>query len=1171
MTAEDAAFLQRLLDGLGDGTTPMADTDEKPSVCSSDVACALPNYASGEGGPPHKLSRYTRAEVVDVRDATYDGPRGVAPEKVLGLHVHQSSSTLLAPTARPDGPSLYWSPSTRCMPFVLAEARLREEWLATDVHVGDTIHVIGSWQMHDTKPTIILSSFGATDMPLLILHPDVIISASRLASVASCMRKPMLQERIRTPSDSTYVAVLGTMVHGLLQACLVASGDVDPVTSPLPPPLPFDAPSTWTRLGNFTAAFLTAEVERQITQARSALLLTGVGTEKVRHDLYEAIPSLLRFAAKYLAPRDGGKDTGAVLEDPRTGTPMHASIREVLSTEGDIVSPMYGLKGRLDVIVDVAVRTSTGTMHVPLPLEVKTGRVTSSMEHMAQTSLYTLLLSDAMGTHVDMGLLLYVQSEAMQCVRPQPKELRNLILARNDMAAYKARMPPLWHEEAAASVPNDHTLSPASEDSFAFALDEAALAAVPLDVEEVPTPFLAPPIDSAFKCARCYSRDACALYRRVFETPPTASSPVAALYDESTSHLTPTDVAFFRRWDALLSREERGLSRYQHELWTLSADERAALGRCVPHATIRSLRGARVVLDTGTAPGLFAPDDLISLAVAHPVRAFLSRGRVVSLEGTSLQLELETSIAPLLTQLQMRYRFQSVTWALRVDMDDLMAMMGVPRYNLACLFYRDAPPRVTKLRERIVHHAPPHWDVLSKAHQASVQRWAATCNAEQRRAIERALSAQDYTLVLGMPGTGKSTTIAVLVRLLAELGQRVLLCSHTHSAVDTIVAKLVDTPVLRLGPLHRIHPRVRSCALAARLGQEASVEALQRMVSTAPIVAATCLATSDAALALQSFDVCIIDEASQITLPTCVGPLRLANRFVMIGDHHQLAPLVRDAEAAEHGMHTSLFQQLCTRYPDAVVELCVQYRMNAAIMRLSNTLIYQGRLQCADEHVAQSCVPLPTKPGVPPWLQAVCAPSQRVLFVDTDRVGAYEQRTDALVENEKEAYIVQACHQAFLDHGLDTSEVGILTPYRQQAKVLRRICPTAEVLTIDQAQGRDWRIVLLSLVRSNDGGHIGELLRDRQRVNVMLTRAQSKLVLVGSRSTMAAGPTATVMTQCLALLAESDAIVEAVVNAPVCRPAPSSPARTRTVKKARRSPPAGIVREVLEEQGVPRL
>lgn len=170
------------------------------------------------------------------------------------------------------------------------------------------------------------------------------------------------------------------------------------------------------------------------------------------------------------------------------------------------------------------------------------------------------------------------------------------------------------------------------------------------------------------------------------------------------------------------------------------------------------------------------------------------------------------------------------------------------------------------------------------------------------------------------------------------------------------------------------------------------------------------------------FDYCIVDEASQITLPTCVGPLRMADKFVLVGDHYQLPPIVRHAEARRGGLDVSLFRHLSATHPSAVVDLSYQYRMNEDIMALSNKLVYEGRLKCGNEQVAQSGLKLRSRKrckeifgdagctcdqGKRCWIQDLLEESAKCVFIDTDRIPALDSRVGDLVQNETEAKLVQ--------------------------------------------------------------------------------------------------------------------------------------------------------------------
>lgn len=275
--------------------------------------------------------------------------------------------------------------------------------------------------------------------------------------------------------------------------------------------------------------------------------------------------------------------------------------------------------------------------------------------------------------------------------------------------------------------------------------------------------------------------------------------------------------------------------------------------------------------------------------------------------------------------------------------------------------------------------------------------------------------------------------------------------------------------------------------------------------------------TSSALFHRRRFDYCIVDEASQITLPTCIGPLRYADKFVLVGDHFQLPPIVRKAEARAGGLDVSLFKRLSDAHPSAVVPLSSQYRMNEDIMLLSNKLIYEDRLRCGNEAIAKQALQLPHRAtcadigksacGGDCWIQGLLEEESKAMFVDTDAVPAQETRAGDLVQNPTEAALVTQLAQAMVASGVRQHDIALITPYRQQIKLISRLMAAAglsdvEVLTADKAQGRDKDVILVSLVRSNDTGSVGELLRDWRRINVSFTRAKKKLVVFGSQSTL---------------------------------------------------------------------
>eukprot|EP00743_Colponemidia_sp_Colp-15_P012283 GILK01013922.1.p1 GENE.GILK01013922.1~~GILK01013922.1.p1 ORF type:complete len:1022 (+),score=198.66 GILK01013922.1:3-3068(+) len=393
-------------------------------------------------------------------------------------------------------------------------------------------------------------------------------------------------------------------------------------------------------------------------------------------------------------------------------------------------------------------------------------------------------------------------------------------------------------------------------------------------------------------------------------------------------------------------------------------------------------------------------------------------------------------------------------------------------------------------------------------------------NVDQKRAMSKVLECEDYALILGMPGTGKTTTVAFVIRTLVALGYSVLLTSYTHSAVDNILLKLLAPQqhgvsemvekCLRLGRSNQVHESVRACCVPTDL---TSTDQLQRFIRGKQVVATTCLGIKDPLLSRMRFDYCIVDEASQITQPVCLGPLRFAERFVLVGDHYQLPPLVRNLEAKEAGLDVSLFRCLCEAHPEAIVSLENQYRMNADIMLLSNTLVYSEKLRCGTAAVASASLILPRFDVMhdlsTTWIRDVLQPSRTVAFLATDNVPAPESSNGQGVMNRVEVQIVVQLIQSLIQGGIEEAQIGVISPYREQLKLFKTALTDlsgVELLTVDKSQGRDKDCILISLVKCNDRQSVGDLLKDWRRLNVAFTRAKKKLIIVGSESTLSSSP-----------------------------------------------------------------
>jgi DNA replication ATP-dependent helicase Dna2 len=370
---------------------------------------------------------------------------------------------------------------------------------------------------------------------------------------------------------------------------------------------------------------------------------------------------------------------------------------------------------------------------------------------------------------------------------------------------------------------------------------------------------------------------------------------------------------------------------------------------------------------------------------------------------------------------------------------------------------------------------------------------------------------------------------------LTAQGKSVLLTSYTHTAVDNILLKIRNEGIgiLRLGAVAKVHPEVQEFADLSGV-PKTSIAELKESYDR-QVVATTCLGINHPIFNQRIFDYCIVDEASQITLPVCLGPIRMARHFILVGDHYQLPPLVQNKEAQEGGLDISLFKLLSEKHPSSVVNLEHQYRMCEDIMSLSNTLIYNGRLRCGTPAVANremmisnmsalrqhhhSTVPLSqttfcTGPYLGTcWIRDLLDPAVKVAFINTDTLLPLSRE---IAKGSRITNPIEAAITTQLTVGVKAKDIGVITLYRSQLALLKQNlrhiaspaadgASTVEMHTADKFQGRDKEVIVLSLVRNNDIANVGDLLKDWRRVNVALTRARTKLLIVGSWNTMRKG------------------------------------------------------------------
>ena len=430
-------------------------------------------------------------------------------------------------------------------------------------------------------------------------------------------------------------------------------------------------------------------------------------------------------------------------------------------------------------------------------------------------------------------------------------------------------------------------------------------------------------------------------------------------------------------------------------------------------------------------------------------------------------------------------------------------------------------------------------------------------NPTQEQAVNAVLRAKDVAVVHGPPGTGKTTTLVEAIRETLMRESQVLVCAQSNMAVDWISEKLVDRGinVLRIGNPTRVndkmlsftyerrfegHPdypqlwalrkAIRDLRSHRRRGDEKYHQRLESLKSRATeleirinselfgearVIASTLVGAANRLLDGQKYATLFIDEAAQALEAACWIPLRRVSRVVLAGDHCQLPPTVKSIAALKAGLGKTLMERIVETHPEAVTLLKIQYRMNDDIMRFSSNYFYDGQVESAPEVRFRGILDLDT-PMV--WIDTseFDLPKDSPVDFKEQFVGeSYGRVNPAEAEVTLMAlqhYFSKIGKQRLLDERID---VGIISPYRAQVQLLRRLLMKREyfkpfrrmisVNTVDGFQGQERDVIVISLVRSNDEGQIG-FLRDLRRMNVAITRARMKVIILGDRQTLTRHP-----------------------------------------------------------------
>ncbi len=598
------------------------------------------------------------------------------------------------------------------------------------------------------------------------------------------------------------------------------------------------------------------------------------------------------------------------------------------------------------------------------------------------------------------------------------------------------------------------------------------------------------------------------------------------------------------------------------EISTMSGQKREELGRAVNKVKGKSLGkelglqivqfGRSEVIDTEISVG-----DMVLVSTDNPLRSDLT-GTVTEKGARFIKVAFDKRVPKWAIKKKVRLDLYANDITFRRMEDNL---------NHLSLKGKNALEYILSERDPKQNRPTPYINYIDDS-----------LNESQKTAIENALSCENFYLIHGPFGTGKTRTLVELISQETRQNHKVLATAESNAAVDNILERLMDNKKLKLTRLghpqrvskhnitqtlaykvenHKLNKKIKkihkkidnliekrkvhtkptpqyrrglgdydilhfaskgkgtrgvssdkikSMAKWIEINQEIDEahdeikrienRMIKSIIEESDVILATNSSAALESIARVKFDVAIIDEASQATIPSVLIPIAKAHRFILAGDHKQLPPTIISERAG--ALEKTLFEELIKMYPHKSQLLNVQYRMNSLLMKFPNREFYNNGLKSAS-FVDEITINDIMESG---------HDEEAMLFIDTSDVDDNHEmhlKDSKSIVNELEADISVSIARDYLNAGISEDDIGIISPYADQVKIIQENTPV-EVKTVDGFQGREKEIIIISTVRSNDNGNIG-FLNDLRRLNVAITRAKRKLIIIGNKDTLKTNPT----------------------------------------------------------------
>uniref|UniRef100_A0AC35TYJ9 DNA replication ATP-dependent helicase/nuclease n=1 Tax=Rhabditophanes sp. KR3021 TaxID=114890 RepID=A0AC35TYJ9_9BILA len=992
----------------------------------------------------------------------------------------------------------------------MVEVHLTEEWAYSSPSHDILVKIIGAeksgeniFKISDTKG-------------LMIIDPYLLIAPTTISGMHSCERKSVIKNFFATQVGSSLPLLIGNSMHELFQYLLMNMSGT--ISESLP----------------YVTAMFRSKV---LPNYFETLALLNLSIPGFMQQVTPYIKVIYEWFKNYMPkPYGEGKELKIA---------KGAKLLEVLDIEESIHLPELGLKGKIDATIKVI--DDKGKEHLSA-LELKTGKTDSNVAHVTQANMYAMMLKELTKQDIFPSQLLYLKNGSTKVTKPDEYIQGVIIRWRNELARFMK----LGDDIILPEILSDPNL-----------------------------------------CSYCEVSQVCAIQNR-FESKKEDKSEEGNAYKKTSDYLnlklstvTDQDLAYFQRWKSLVLMEwseatkQGGIST----LLTLTPEERFAKKTCLNNVKLVAFKlvdnGSELTLETSVFDTEIRRKWTQNsyVYVSSLTKAAVCSGSIIVADA-NITIKCRSTLN----------RSLIIGEEYHIDMVESNTFFQNNLMGIGKLM--EGTESAKKLRSVIIQDTYSEPVVVEeKASLKAVDH----LNTLQKEAVELSFKCEQYHLIRGLPGAGKTTVIAALINRYVAAGKNVLLVCYTNSAVDNCLEKvkkrngvndyvIEDDDIVRLGQVNSAKFGKAYCItqkISRQISNERKVSEARRIYEKSKLVLSTTSTVPTHMLfgVHKIFDVCIVDEASLCIEANLLMPLLNANSFVLVGDERQLQPLVQSEVAEKMGMNVSLFERLVKR-GKGLTSLNHQFRMNREICKLPSKHFYKMEMICANEDVENAVIKCKR------WEKKECDSKlhpklcmkllshemcDSLLFVNWDSSQSsvdhspdlkkenilkdelvkaeidlkvkeeidlkVKKEIDLKVKEEIDSSVkdeipcvrmtktigranqinkgeADACVEMvklYIKSDVRFADMAIITPFREQVSLIHakivaipyvdcelEDSSKVEVSTIDQFQGRDKSIIIFSTVFNSKFSPTCKLVENPRRLNVALTRAKHKLIIIGS-------------------------------------------------------------------------